>query len=102
MRYLIALALLAFCGCSHAYVRQFGNGQVTTCCPMKKLGCKQEKLDKLAVNQCHGPATPISGGTLDSGAQAIYGRGFADVGVTRDSCVTYKCAAPGPFPASIP
>ncbi len=92
MTFLICMAL-SFClgSCSHTYVKEFGGGQVTTCCPTHKIFCSQDKLDEAAAQFCGGPATIISGGTIDSGASAYGSQNYAEMHVTHDMCITYKC-----------
>ena len=88
MKYLLLFCAMTLAGCAHAYVQQFGNGQVTACCPQKKLACSQSALSDLAVQHCGGPVRTVSGGSVESGASAVYGSGYADVGVSRISVVT--------------
>jgi len=100
MRKIIIIAcLLVLNGCSHAYVRQWGNGQIVACCPGGNIWCSREKLDDLAGNQCSGEATAIGGQLVDSGATFSNAWGGLSMRNTSDGCVTYQCG--GVRPASI-
>ncbi|MGZ3694125.1 MAG: hypothetical protein ACXWQO_07980 [Bdellovibrionota bacterium] len=94
---LLGITLLALSSCSHAYVRQWGNNQVTACCPHGNIVCNGDKLNELAQNQCGGQATAIGGGLVDSGAMVTNGWGGLQVRNSSDSCMTYSC---GRAPAS--
>jgi hypothetical protein len=91
--WLLGLMLVGLSSCSHAYVRSWDASSVTACCPSGKVFCTREKLDELAESQCGGgrDARAIAGSSVDSGASATYGSGFARVRATSDMCVTYSC-----------
>lgn len=92
MKYFASLFLLAsLTGCSRAYVRQWGGGQVEACCPSGKIFCTREKLDELAKENCGGSATAIGGQKVNSGAAISDGLGGLNIRNTSDNCVTYSC-----------
>lgn len=94
---LIVVGFLSLTSCARAYVREWGGGKITTCCPSGNLVCNRDKLDELAKDQCGGSANAVGGGLVTSGAAY---QGYGTVRNTSDSCVTYQCGQSGPAPAS--
>lgn len=89
---IISLVLLVFSGCSHAYVKGWGNGQIVACCPSHKLACTESNLNEFANDHCGGAATPIGGEAVDGGGLiGSYGDGLVNLSSTTDICVKYQC-----------
>ena len=53
IQFLVVL-LLTLSGCSHSYVKRWGNGEIVACCPTQKWACSEDKLQELAIQKCGG------------------------------------------------
>jgi hypothetical protein len=90
---LMAMALIGT-GCSHAYIRESSNGQLTACCPAEKLFCSRGKLFDVAKEECGGPVRSIASETNTTGAAVernLFNGQILGVHETHESCVTFKC-----------
>jgi hypothetical protein len=90
--------------CSHAYIAQESDGQITACCPTEKLACTDGNLRDLAAKECSGSLMKVGSGVRESGSVSVQRNLFnGDVmGVKNDKemCSVYKCDLSGPAPAS--
>src|ERR1700722_15797162 len=55
--------VIAFSGCSHAYIASWNHEEVTACCPTRKIFCTDSSLQDLAKDRCGGEAEAINGAT---------------------------------------
>lgn len=90
MKVLIIASVFLF-GCSHAYVKDWRDGKITTCCPEQKLACTADNLAALAAKQCGGAVRPISGYSYVAGATASHGISTSSIHSTQDICTTFVC-----------
>lgn len=90
--------------CSHAYIAQESDGQITACCPTEKLACTDGNLRDLAAKECSGSLVKMGSGVRGTGGVTVQRNIFnGDVlGVKNDKemCAAYKCDISGPAPAS--